>query len=429
MSSLLNNSKIKAQKSDNSYKLKSNEAEEILQIGVENIYHSFNILHKNYNESISFLQKEVNTLSQKIETMKKEIEMIQRENKYYKEKNNKLNNEIEKLNKVVSHIKNKLTNEGEEINNYIKSDNIKSLNLNTHYKINNNKSKDNNNYFYLYNTYKNSINNNNNNKNEKNKLIHFCLNENNNSLNLNNDNKKYDDYNSSVDLNLGITIHNNKYLDNREKNRFLNSFNNKHRSAHISREAKIRRNNYIDKFEDIPVESSFDKNKNNSSNKYTKDTIENNKITDEDIDINNEDININEINNILLPKNNNTSITKSNKIKKFGQKVCLTYENLFNNNIKEINKNSYNTFRRKIFNKNISEKILKKDKNHDKEKVNYFLAKCKSLLDKESVEKIINIFQDYKEGLITDKGILCKIKNYISNNNELIKLFNEVFSK
>ena len=294
--------------------------------------------------------------------MKKEIEMIQKENKYYKEKNNKLNNEIEKLNKVVSHIKNKLTNEGEEINNYIKSDNIKSLNLNTHYKINNNKSKDNNNYFYLYNTYKNSINNNNNNnKNEKNKLIHFCLNENNNSLNLNNDNKKYDDYNSSVDLNLGITIHNNKYLDNREKNRFLNSFNNKHRSAHISREAKIRRNNYIDKFEDIPVESSFDKNKNNSSNKYAKDTIENNKITDEDIDINNEDININEINNILLPKNNNTSITKSNQIKKFGQKVCLTYENLFNSNIKEI--------------------------------------------------------------------ILCKIKNYISNNNELIKLFNEVFSK
>ena len=94
-----------------------------------------------------------------------------------------------------------------------------------------------------------------------------------------------------------------------------------------------------------------------------------------------------------------------------------------------LNKNSYNTFRRKNFNKNISEKILKKDKNHDKEKVNYFLAKCKSLLDKESVEKIINIFQDYKEGLITDKGILCKIKNYISNNNELIKLFNEVFSK
>ena len=66
-------------------------------------------------------------------------------------------------------------------------------------------------------------------------------------------------------------------------------------------------------------------------------------------------------------------------------------------------------------------------KNSDK--VKYFLNKCKNLLNEESVDIITNLFRDYKEGLITDKGIILQIQNYIWNNNELIELFNELFSK
>ena len=65
----------------------------------------------------------------------------------------------------------------------------------------------------------------------------------------------------------------------------------------------------------------------------------------------------------------------------------------------------------------------------DSEKVNFFLNKCKSLLDKESFDKILKIFQDYKEGIITDKGIILQMKKHILNNKELVDLFNKVFSK
>ena len=183
MSSSLNESKRRTQKSE------EKEAEEILQKGVEDIYASFNLVHKNYKEKISNMEKEINNLSQKIETMQKEMEMIQRENKYYKEKNNKLKNEIENLNKIVSNIKGQLTNGDLEINHIFKTDNHKSFNLRKFYTKNNNKFKSNNNNLYLYNTYKNNIYNENK-KNEKNKLIHYSMNNKNNSLNFNTDLKK-----------------------------------------------------------------------------------------------------------------------------------------------------------------------------------------------------------------------------------------------
>ena len=429
MSSSLNESKRRTQKSE------EKEAEEILQKGVEDIYASFNLVHKNYKEKISNMEKEINNLSQKIETIQKEMEMIQRENKYYKEKNNKLKNEIENLNKIVSNIKGQLTNGDLEINHIFKTDNHKSFNLRKFYTKNNNKFKSNNNNLYLYNTYKNNIYNENK-KNEKNKLIHYSMNNKNNSLNFNTDLKKNDEYNSSFDFQL---VNNNNFNHNNHteylgKYRTPNSIKNKYRTEHISREEKFKRNNYIDISEDLPRDSSNNKNINNSSNKYINMNLEDNKQQDEINDINNEDLNLKELNQILLSNNNanDNNITKNNnKIKKLGQKVCLTYDNLFNTNIKEINKskNTYNTFRGKIFNKNISEKCIRDQKNKDKEKVKFFLNKCKNLLDKQSAEKIMNVFQDYKEGLITDKGIFLQIKKYIWKNNELIELFNKAFSK
>ena len=163
-------------------------------------------------------------------------------------------------------------------------------------------------------------------------------------------------------------------------------------------------------------------------------------MQNDESEINNEDLDIKGINNMLLLNNdndneNNNDITNGKrKHKKLEQKVCLTYDNLFintNNNIKEFNKkkNNYNSFRGKIFNKNAKEKDLKNDMIKNNEKVNYFLNKCKNLLNKESVDIIINLFRDYNEGLITDKGLILQMQKYIWNNNELIELFNEIFGK
>ena len=164
--SSLNSSKIKTSKNLKSTKNESKEAEDILKKGVENIYQSFNLIHKNYKEQISNLEKNVNNLSEKLETLKREIEMIQRENKYYKEKNQKLKNEITKMNKIVNKIKGKLTDE-EKINEIIKCDSLKNFNLTKFDNKNNNKFK--NNGLYLYNNHNNMK------KNEKNKMIHFDI--------------------------------------------------------------------------------------------------------------------------------------------------------------------------------------------------------------------------------------------------------------
>ena len=62
MSSSLENSKKNIQKETKLNKLETKEAEEILEKGVENIYLSFNLIHKNYQEKITFLENEINNL-------------------------------------------------------------------------------------------------------------------------------------------------------------------------------------------------------------------------------------------------------------------------------------------------------------------------------------------------------------------------------
>ena len=444
MSSSINESKKKTPKTTKSTKFEPKEAEDILQRGVETIYQSFNLISKSYKEKISLLEKEINNLSQKIETMKKEIEMTQRENKYYKEKNNKLKNEIEKLNKIINNIKGKLSNGDDEFTHYMKNDNVnKNINLRKFYSKNTNKFKNDNN-LYLFNTYKNTLYNDNNKKSEKNRLIHFYMNNKNNSLNYNiTDEKRKEEYNSSIDLQLNIKNQinhsKNNFIENKEKYRHPASFQNKYKTAHVSREKKIKKNNYIEKkIDDLPRDSSENKTRSYSSNKYIEDkeNKDNNNMQNNQNEINNEDLEIKGLNNILFLNNdnNNDIIKEKNKGKKLKQKVCLTYDNLFlntNNNIKEIKKkkNTYNTFRGKVFDKSISEKYLKNEMFKNSDKVKYFLNKCKNLLNEESVDIITNLFRDYKEGLITDKGIILQIQNYIWNNNELIELFNELFSK
>jgi predicted RNase H-like nuclease (RuvC/YqgF family) len=103
-----------------------NEVEEILNQGIEKIYHSFSINNKIYKEKITEDENIINSLTKKLEMLKNEIEMIQRENQYYKSQNEKLKKEVEKLNKIVNNIRGKLTSVDLQINECIKNDNIKT---------------------------------------------------------------------------------------------------------------------------------------------------------------------------------------------------------------------------------------------------------------------------------------------------------------
>ena len=429
--SSLNSSKIKTSKNLKSTKNESKEAEDILKKGVENIYQSFNLIHKNYKEQISNLEKNVNNLSEKLETLKREIEMIQRENKYYKEKNQKLKNEITKMNKIVNKIKGKLTDE-EKINEIIKCDSLKNFNLTKFDNKNNNKFK--NNGLYLYNNHNNMK------KNEKNKMIHFDIDayDNNNDgsyekiINEDNNyyikNKNYINGKNDSFEELQLDINNNKYSEDQRKYRFPEQFPYKYRTTCISKEDIIKKkNNYMDKSEeDLPrdspnFKSKTNKNRSYSSNKYIDEKKENKKVI-EDCEINNDDLNVKKINNIF---NNYTNANNCNKNKKkLEHKICLTYDNLFNNKAKEIKKKKYpcNTFRGKIFNQNSFE-------NKKKDEITFFLNKCNIILDKEAADKVVKIFHEYKEGLITDKGLTLNIHKYIGNFNELIELFNKIFIK
>ena len=121
----------------------------------------------------------------------------------------------------------------------------------------------------------------------------------------------------------------------------------------------------------------------------------------------------------------------------------MTYDNLFNKkNTKK--KNTYTSFRGKILKKKISDNIFKNDENYIREKIiksdsaekinkkdeiTYFLKKCKMILEKELFDKIMKLFKEYKEGLLTDEGIIIKTHKYLGNNKELVELFNKVFSK
>ena len=71
-----------------------NEAEDLLNQGIEKIYHSFNINNKLYKEKINENENIINGLTKKLEMLNKEMEMLQRENQYYKTQNEKLKKKL-----------------------------------------------------------------------------------------------------------------------------------------------------------------------------------------------------------------------------------------------------------------------------------------------------------------------------------------------
>ena len=430
-----------------------NEPEEILNQGIEKIYHSFNVNNKIYKEKITENENIINGLTKKLEMLNNEMEMLQRENQYYKTQNENLKKEVEKLNKIVKKIQGKLSNVDYQINECIKSgSNIKSLNIKKkknsniyfNFKTKGKDKKENNQSFLQLNpnnflVEENEKGNNGkfDNKSTKNKkLIYYIdnnlLKDNGNKINskieyeINNNklNKKLyktAGYNS-FDLNMNINENKKNiiYTNDDKKLKTPNSI--LHKNI-ISKAEENKKNNLEIIDNEQPREISFScednyKNRSNSSKHFIKENAKSNNKTTDEIEINkfinNEDLNIDKI-----------TSTKKNDLQ---SKICLTYDNLFNKK-KEKKKNSYTSFRGKILNKNISENFFKNNKINKSDEINYFLKKCKMLLNKEFFEQIVKLFQDYKDGLLTDEGIIIKTQRYLESNKELIELFNKVFGK
>ena len=430
-----------------------NEPEEILNQGIEKIYHSFNVNNKIHKEKINENENIINGLTKKLEMLNNEMEMLQRENQYYKTQNENLKKEVEKLNKIVKKIQGKLSNVDYQINECIKSGtNLKSLNLKKkknsnlfiNFKDNDKDKKENNQSLFHLNPNNISVEENEkenngkyNNKSTKNKkLIYYIdnniLKDNGNKLNSkieyeinrNNINKKFNKtvgYNS-FDLNMNINENKKNNLSKKTDKKIKTPNSILYKNI-ISKEDKKKKNNLEVIGNEQPRETSFSreenyKNRSNSSKHFIKENIiSNNKTTDE-IEINNF------INNEDLKLDKLTSANN----KDLQSKICLTYDNLFNKK-KTIKKNSYISFRGKILDKNISENIFKKEGVNKSDEINFFLKKCKMLLNKEFFEQIVKLFQDYKDGLLTDEGIIIKTQRYLESNKELIELFNKVFGK
>ena len=52
---------------------------------------------------------------------------------------------------------------------------------------------------------------------------------------------------------------------------------------------------------------------------------------------------------------------------------------------------------------------------------------CKEILSPYSFNLIVDIFQDYKDGLINDNELINKTKDVVSVSYHLTKLFDELF--
>ena len=442
------------------------DPDNLMKWGIDTIYQSFNSNILNYQEEIKKQKKIINDLKKKLEIMKEEMEMIQRENQYYKNQNEKLKAEIENLNKVVSGIKGKLTKFDFNINNNRIMNNINEENLyDNNQLINKNEKRRNNKIIkdiYTINNPKYEINSY---HRDNQSLKNLEFNKNSRTLKYGIKNYELEDINESdinnldnnIDLEQEININNfqkNFNVDNniyKNKNEQLNIYNNSRskKKAHNdynniifnsnfhnnTLNSKIKNNNYnnekikLKKYENNSfVISSILNSENKNNINFNKNEIMAQKK------INKNKIRSNSSNNVIQRKNDNQEIknlTTRNKVNEnnlpifnelqfeqnidkidYKRQICQTYESQKNQQ-KNINNNING-------NMNIKDSKIKE--------MSLFLKKCKIYLDQSTFDKIVKIFQDYKNGIINDDIFMEKIKKYLKNNNELLVLFKNIFS-
>ena len=449
------------------------DPDNLIKIGIDTICQSFKTNTKNYNDQIKEQKKIINDLNKKLQLMKEEIEMIQRENQYYKTQNEKLKNEIENLNKVINNIKGKLSNFDFKINNKKIIDNVNHENMKNDYITRENTNFKN--YFKKENFNINNIHNSNkenifnpldytkNSKTIKYDIKNYGTNEINNS-GLNNKNNILDINDNIQELNIGkfkkfvnepnyinTNINKNKKLSHRlytHKSKILESKDlinmndsplnflnikikegNRNHNNNLLKLKKLSYNSF-----DISSAINFD-NKNNINFNYNE--YENKKETDI-TKKNNEKSKVrsNSSNNVIQRNNikndrlkmkykTNRNTRKGSSLllydskspthglnhEEYKNKICKTFQNQ-----KKFEKNTAD------LNGNICLKELKM------KEMTFFLKKCKVYLEQNIFDRVVKLFQEYKKGILTDDGMIQKIKHCLRNNSELLDLFKNIIS-
>ena len=462
---------------------KINDPENLIKCGIDTIYKTFTTNIGNYVEQITEQKRIINELTKKLELMKEEMEMIQRENKYYKTQNEQLKNEIENLNKIVNNIKGKLNifdfklNNKKIINN-INQDNIYKNNFiikkqpteitnfkNNHFK--------NDMYTIKYTKYENY-----NNFNREKPLKNYEINKSSNTIRYDNKQFKIDTANESdinnidnnIDIEQELNIDNfkkNFNIDNKNnyinENRNININQNKSHSIYthfknkriepnssniinshsqrntinikLNNNKNFNRGNKIKRYTNssfgIPLAIKLEKKNNNINFNNNKNEI----FLQKKINKKNK-IRSNSSNNVIKRENNQyevQNLTNRNNIKEnsfpflnqitliqgsdnndYKDQICQTFQNI-NNSQKIINN----------YNLNENNSIIKEIKIKE---MTLFLKKCKISLDEITFNKIVKLFQDYKNRVINDEVIIIKINQYLKNNDELLNLFKTIIS-
>ena len=363
-----------------------NNLENLLQTGFDTINQAFD-LNKNYYESkLKELSRTINDYLNKETLFKEEIDMLKRENSYYKKLNDILKNENNSLKLSIhsSNNENKTYSNEEDEKNFI-LDNNKINNNNENLQTNEdidlilNKNplteRKEKNDFKCNNNY----NKNNSTLNIKRNSNYFSL-YNNDKYKLNNNNNNIKN-NYSNDFNFYSKKSSNNYnnfykKNNSSKNLFDHNFNNNYKKQKI--ETKI-----------IPLKKNYSSIYNISS-------------------LINDDIRENKFDN----NKNATPIRTVNKANT--ERINRYNDNLIDDYIN-------------INNKNMKDSLLLSPNFKQSESVSNFLKECQIYLTPKKFEKIVKIFQDFKNGIVDEENVINNTKFLLAENKNLINLFESIF--
>ena len=362
-----------------------NNLENLLQTGFDTINQAFD-LNKNYYESkLKELSRTINDYLNKETLFKEEIDMLKRENSYYKKLNDILKNENNSLKLSIhsSNNENKTYSNEEDEKNFILDNN----------KINNN----NNNENLQTNEDIDLILNKNPLTERKEKNDFKCnnnYNKNNSTLNIKRNSNYFSLYNNDKNkLNNNINIKNNYSNDfNFYSKKSSNNYNNFYKKNNSSK--NLFDHNFNNNYKKQKIETKIIPLKKNYSSIYNISSLINDDIRENKFD------------------NNKTPIRTFNKANT--ERINRYNDNLIDDYIN-------------INNKNMKDSLLLSPNFKQSESVSNFLKECQIYLTPNNFEKIVKIFQDYKNGTIDEENVVNNTKLLLSENKNLINLFESNF--
>ena len=455
------------------------DADNLIKYGIDTIYQSFNENIEYYSDKINEQKRIINDLSKKLELMNEEIEMIQRENQYYKTQNEKLKKEIENLNKIINDIKGKLTKFDFKITSKKIMENINLENISNKNQMTRNNNYKNNYFKKDSHTIDTNLKYGNaNNYIEGKSFENFDYKINSKTIRYDIKKAQFDDLvckNNDLN-NMDIHIENKLELNDED---LRNNFNNKinYTSMNVYRNQKkqsynIFRNKTSDSNDMSNIKYShhntiniksknWNKNYNTTNIKLKKRTNKtlnissakhlekkNNNINaicnndqyenKNDIHLNNKfneknNMRSNSLNNVIYRKslNNERVRNRFNSNRNSGKQNSLQiFNSMPLNNIDntDCNQKFYQTYQKNFENNeniNGGSSCLKELKMKE---MTFFLKKCKVYMEQTTFDKVVKIFQEFQNGIITDEGLVQKINHYLNNNSELLNLFKNIIS-